>query len=448
MPYEIFLALRYLRSRRRGRAARVTAVIAALTIAVGVAALVVAFALANGFQNEMRDKILRGTAHITVARSDARAIIEWQSIIARLRDVPDVTRVSATSYTGALLIAPDGVAYTVLRGINPQDERTIDDVRRSLVDGAIEPLLRDRPFHLEERNATIDNALPESIPGEEANLVRRETPEEEAAAHIIIGAELAERTHVRVGDDARIVVAGGRSYGDQSLATRTRRVRIAGIFRSDLYEYDATWSYVSLRANITGEPISDDRAAVSAISVEVADIYSVARVEERLRAALSDTSFVTVNWQEANRPLFSALQLERRVIAIIIWLIIIIAALNITTTLALVVIERRADIAILSAMGARARSIMLIFLIEGASIGAIGGLAGATLGLVLCFVSDYFKLVRLPADVYSISYVPLAPRPSDVLFAALAAFAVSLLATVYPAWTAARVRPAEILRYD
>jgi lipoprotein-releasing system permease protein len=155
-----------------------------------------------------------------------------------------------------------------------------------------------------------------------------------------------------------------------------------------------------------------------------------------------------VDWREANRPLFEALALERRTVALIIMLITVVAALNITTTLALVVVERRADIAVLSTVGARAPSVTLLFMIEGAVIGAAGAAAGVAVGLAACYFAERFQLVRLPADVYSLSAVPLHPHASDVLTAALAAFAVSLLATLYPAWQAARVRPAEVLRYE
>jgi lipoprotein-releasing system permease protein len=159
-------------------------------------------------------------------------------------------------------------------------------------------------------------------------------------------------------------------------------------------------------------------------------------------------SFKTIDWQEANAPLFAALQLERRTVALIIALVMFVAALNITTTLALVVVERRADIAILGAMGARARSIMLVFICEGAIIGATGAAAGVVLGLVACFLGDRYKLVSLPADVYSLSAIPFHPRPRDAALAAFAAFVVSLLATIYPARAAARLKPAEALRYE
>jgi lipoprotein-releasing system permease protein len=227
------------------------------------------------------------------------------------------------------------------------------------------------------------------------------------------------------------------------LAPRFRRVRITGLFRSGLYEYDSAWVYVSLDTAASFAGASEPSASM--ISVEATDIYSVEEVSARLREQLG-AAYTSVNWQEANRPLFAALALERRMGLFIIALIILIATLNITTTLVLLVVERRADIAVLTAMGARARSIMLVFVIEGAIIGLVGIIAGIVLGLIACIVGDRYKLVSLPADIYSLSNVPFHTRAVDIALAALVAFVLSLLATIYPARAAARMRPAEALR--
>jgi lipoprotein-releasing system permease protein len=181
------------------------------------------------------------------------------------------------------------------------------------------------------------------------------------------------------------------------------------------------------------------------ISVQVSELYATPRIAAAIRADLGP-EYVTVDWQQANGPLFAALALERKAGAVIIGLIILIAALNITTTLVLVVVERRLDIAILGAMGARGRSVMLIFMFEGALIGLAGAICGVALGLVGCYLGQRFKLVSLPPDVYSISSVPFHPHARDVALAALLAFVLSLLSTIYPARAAARVRPAETLR--
>jgi lipoprotein-releasing system permease protein len=258
----------------------------------------------------------------------------------------------------------------------------------------------------------------------------------------VIGVELAAHTNLRVGDTATIV-SGEATLTPLGLAPRFRRVRVVGLFQSGLYEYDASWVYVSLDA--AASFAGADAPSASVISIEVTDIYAVEQVSARLRDRLG-SNYTTVNWQEANRPLFAALALERQMGLFIIALIILIATLNITTTLALLVVERRADIAILTAMGARGRSIMLVFIIEGAIIGILGIITGIVLGIIACTVGDRYKLVSLPADIYSISNVPFHMRARDIALAALVAFILSLLATVYPSRAAARLRPAEALR--
>lgn len=418
MPYEVFMALRYLRGRRRGRrVAQVTALAAIVGIACGVGALIVAFALANGFRDEMRDKILRGTAHITLTRADTKPIKDWRVLVARLRHVEGVVDAWPTTYSGALLSGPDGAAYTLLRGVNATSERSLTELRRTLTEGAVESLFVKR-----ERDSNSH---------------------EEPALPIIIGAELATRTGMSWVGDEGWIVTGEKIAGPPGFTARSRRVRVAGVFRSGLFEYDSAWTYLALDGALSIEGAPQETAPV--VSIETTDIYRATEVAARVRALLG-AEFVIVDWQEANRPLFAALALERRTVGFIIALILIVAALNITTTLVLVVVERRADIAILSAMGARARGVMWIFMIEGAMVGAVGTISGIIIGLVGCFIGDRYRLVSLPADVYSLSAIPFHARASDVLLAASLSFIISLIATIYPARTAARHRPAEGLR--
>ncbi|HKS29668.1 MAG TPA: ABC transporter permease [Pyrinomonadaceae bacterium] len=418
MPYELFLALRYFYSRRRQRLARVTALFAVAGIAFGVAAFIVALSLSNGFRDEMRDKILSSTAHITLMRRDGQPFTDYPALKARVRETKGVSEASATIYDGALIYGTSNSAYAILRGLDTESTRAVEQLRRTLTEGSIEPLLKAKQ--------AADDAPQKS---------------EAALLSVVVGAELAARLGLRVGDTARLV------SGDATLATlgqppRQHQVRVAGIFRSGLYEYDATWIYLSLAA---AHSLSNGPPTASAISLEVSDIYNVAGIAARVRER-AGPDFITVDWQEANRPLFSALALERRMGLFIIAIIILLAALNITTTLVLVVVERRSDIAILSAMGARARSIMLLFMIEGALIGIVGASLGVMLGLAASFIGDRYRLVSLPPDVYSISSVPFHTRASDIALAALVAFTLSLLATLYPARVAARLRPAEALR--
>ena len=443
MPYELFLALRYFYSRRRRPLARVTALFAVVGIAFGVASFIVALALSNGFRDEMRDRILSSTAHITLMRRDGQPFADYRALISRVRDVEGVRDAAATAYDGALISGTNSSSYAVLRGLDAQSTRSVEQLRRSLTSGSIEPLLNDTSSNEDTKKDEAEKERTQrSAPLEPDTKSYSALPSEAALPNIIIGSELAARTGLRAGDVAQLI-SGDATLTPLGLAPRYRRVRVAGIFHSGLYEYDATWVYVSLDAasRFSGER----QPSASAISLEVADIYRVGEVAARVRERAGQ-DFVTVDWQEANRPLFTALTLERRMGLFVIAIIILLAALNITTTLVLVVVERRADIAILSAMGARSRSIMLLFIMEGALIGTIGAILGVLLGLLASLIGNRYRLVSLPADVYSISNVPFHTRAQDVALAALVAFILSLVATLYPARVAARLRPAEALR--
>ena len=408
MPYEVFLALRYLRSRRKHRLARATTLVAVLGIAAGVASLTFALAISEGFRNEMRDKILRGTAHITVVRSDGQPLANYREVASAVAGIAGVTSAAGTTYDGAMIIGPKGSAYGVLRGIDQSSSRVTSDISATIVRGSLEPVI--------------------SRGGDELSL-----------PSVVLGAELATRLGVDVGDAADIISA---QSGFSSTNSNRRRVRVAGISRSGLFEYDSTWIYVSLE---TIAAFTGDAHAASVVSVQVADIYNVKQTAAQIRQKLGN-AFVAIDWQEANRPLFTALTLERRIGFMIIGLIVLIAALNITTTLILLVMERRRDIAILNAMGATANGIMTIFVIEGAILGLCGALAGILLGAIAILVANHFHLINLPPDVYSISSVPLPLNGYNIIFAALVAFALSILATIYPARAAAKIHAVELLR--
>ena len=408
MPYEVFLALRYLRTRRKHRLARATTLIAVLGIAAGVASLIVALAVAAGFRDEIRDKILRGTAHITVMRADGQPLDDYRAVASQVGSVTGVSGAAGTTYDGALIMGPKGSAYGVLRGIDPASSQVTGDTAATIIRGSLEPVFRRD--------------------GDERSL-----------PPVVLGAELATRLGLDVGDTADIIST--QSTFSSSNSNR-RRVRVAGISRSGLFEYDSTWIYVSLE---TIAAFTGDAHAASVVSVQVADIYNVKQTAGQIRQKLGD-AYLVVDWQDANRPLFTALTLERRIGTIIIALIVLIAALNITTTLILLVMERRRDIAILSAMGAKPNGIMTIFMIEGGLLGVCGAATGILLGALATLAANRYHLISLPADVYSISNVPLHLNSNNVIFAALIALALTILATIYPARAASRIHAAELLR--
>ena len=393
MPYEVFLAFRYLRSRRKRRLARATSVAAILGIAMGVAALIVAFALSNGFRDEMREKILQGTAHLSVVRADGRPLDNYYELASRLKGVNGVVTASATTYDGALVRGTKGSSYAVIRGVEK------DAVHSSwLREGSFGPLF-----------------------------------DASSTPNAVVGADLAARIGLSLGDVFQVQPANDST---------PRRLRVAGAFSSGLFEYDSTWIYVSME---TASEFAGNNHAASVMSVQVNDVDNVKQVSADVSKALGN-SYTIIDWQQANQPLFAALALERRMGLFIIGLIIAIATLNITTMLILVVVERRRDIAILNALGATRAGVMLLFIIEGAVVGAIGAAVGVAIGFVACAIGNHYKLVSLPADVYSISNVPLIARPSEMLIAALVAFLLSVLATIYPARAASRMRPVEALR--
>jgi len=404
MPYEVFLAFRYLRSRHKRRLARATSIAAILGICMGVAALIVVFALSNGFRDEMRDKILQGTAHLSVLRSDGRPLENYAELESRVKQVEGVVSASATTYDGVLARGSKGSAYGVIRGIEKDAPQLTEG--QWLREGSYGPLFA--------ATTTTEPSIPNAV----------------------VGADLAARIGVSVGDVLHVIPV------NESAGVSTRRLRVAGIFRSGLFEYDSTWIYVSLE---TAGTFAGNNHAASALSVQVSDVDNVRGVSANVAKALGNT-YTIVDWQQANQPLFAALALERRMGLFIIGLIIAIGTLNITTMLILVVVERRRDIAILKALSATRGSLMLIFVIEGAVIGLIGAIAGVGLGYVLCVIGNHYKVVSLPADVYSISNVPLIPKPSEMIVAALVAFVLSVLATIYPARAASRLRPVEALR--
>jgi lipoprotein-releasing system permease protein len=398
MPYEVFLAFRYLRSRHKRRLARATSIAAILGICMGVAALIVAFALSNGFRDEMRDKILQGTAHLSVLRTDGRPIENYSELANRVKQVDGVVSASATTYDGALARGSKGSGYAVIRGIEKEATQSVE--RQWTREGSFGPVAE-----------TLPGCLPNAV----------------------VGVDLAARIGVSVGDDFQVISATD---------SKMHRLHLAGTFRSGLFEYDSTWIYVGMD---TASKFAGNNHAATVLSVQVNNADNVKQVSTNVAKALGDT-YTLVDWQQANQPLFSALALERRMGLFIIGLIIAIATLNITTMLILVVVERRRDIAILNALGATRTGVMLVFIIEGAVIGALGAIAGVALGFVACAIGNHYKVVSLPADVYSISNVPLIPKPGEMLLAALVAFVLSVLATIYPARAASRLRPVEALR--
>lgn len=391
MPFELKLAYKYFRARRKSLA-RFTSFVAIVGIAAGVASLIIAQALAKGFSDEMRDKILANTAHISISSIDGSEMPDWLEIRTKLQENENITKIIPTAFESAILISPNGTNYGILRAE-----------------------IRDPENADENRGETWNYDL----------------------KTVSIGAELAKKAGLKPGDEAELITI------ENDDTTKHSPVRIKDVFRTGLYEYDSTWVYIEPKNYARLHGLKN--FAPTILNVSIADIYKSDAEASKIREKLGE-NYRVIDWQEANRPLFAALSLERKVALTIIALIIFIAALNITTTLALLVGERRLDIAILRTCGAKTHNLVVIFLYEGLFIAFTGIFLGVCLGTLGCLAGNYFRLVSISAEVYSLSYIPLRPTTGNVLLIILIAFITCLLAIIYPAFRASRIKPSENLR--
>jgi lipoprotein-releasing system permease protein len=429
MPYELFIALRYLRARRRQAAVSVITAIAVAGITLGVAALVIAQALITGFRADVQDKVLRGTAHLNLLKRDGGVVENYRELVERVRSAPGVSEASATIYAEVLLSAQGHQEYAVLKGVDLNSPREVKEVFSTVIEG----------------DPTRLNPAPPNQPPNQPPDQSQEEPEEKALEGIILGKQLAQSMELRVNDVVTAISSQTR-LTPVGLQPRPRytRFRVVGIFSSGLYEYDAKWAYIALPA---AQSVKGSGDAAEMIQMKVADIYAVKEIGERVRA-IAGRDFTTKDWQELNRQLFAALQLQHFVVYVFFALLIAIAALNIITTLTMMVIEKNRDIAILRAQGSTPRSIRRIFMLQGLVIGLIGATSGLLLGLGLSWLANHYRLISIPAEVYAVSHVTLKVESVDCVRVAVLAVIICLLATIYPARTAARLMPVEGLRHE
>ncbi|MBW2392076.1 MAG: lipoprotein-releasing ABC transporter permease subunit [Deltaproteobacteria bacterium] len=414
MSYEMFIGLRYLRAKRKQTFVSLITLISIAGVMVGVTALIVVIAVMNGFKEDLRDKILGVTSHVVISRFDGN-ISKYQEVRAKVEEVSGVNAATPFIYTQVMISSRKAISGAVLRGIEPKTASKVINLPKNLRAGSLE--------ELEAENK------PEGM---------RSTP------GIILGNELARNIGASRGEPVTVISPLGR-LTPLGRVPRSQTFRVAGIFDSGMYEYDSTIAYVSLWAAQRFLGIGD---RVTGIEVRVDDIYEADRVARAIGKALGGYPYWSRDWMRMNKNLFSALKLEKIVMFIILTLIILVAAFNIVGTLIMVVIEKTRDIAILKSMGATRRSIMKIFLIEGAVIGLVGTLLGLLGGYTLCTLLATYKFIELPSDVYYISTLPVKMNPLDVALIALAAIVITLAASVYPAWQASRFDPAEAIRYE
>jgi lipoprotein-releasing system permease protein len=417
MRFELFVATRYLRAKRRQAVVGVITVISIAGVAAGVASLIVALAITNGMRRDLQDRLLGSTAHVQLMRVSSDGIREWRPLIARLEQLPHVKAAAPGLYEQVLISNGARSAGALIEGIIPRQERRVSDLLGSVTLGSA-AALEPRP---EDASAGQDQAPPP----------------------IVIGYDLADTIDARVGSTILVTSPQGE-LTPLGLIPKFQRFQVAGIFRSGFYQYDSGMAFTSLAdaQRLFGEP-----DVVSVISFKVDDLYHADQIGRSIEQA-AGPGFLTTNWMESNRELFRALRLEQIVTFIVIGLIVCVAALNILTALTMMVMEKTRDIAVMMSFGVQPRQVRKIFLIQGLLIGFTGTLLGLVGGYVLSWVGAHYRFIHLSASVYSIDYLPFAARWTDGLIVAGVALAVSLLATLYPSSSAARILPAEALRYE
>ncbi len=414
MSYELFIGLRYLKAKRKQTFVSLITIISIAGVMVGVTALIVVLAVMNGFKEDLREKILGVTSHVVISRFDG-SISKYRKVAAEVEAVAGVTAAAPFIYAQVMTSSRRAVSGAVLRGIEPETAAKVISLPKNLSDGS-----------LEELGAENQSGGGGGAPG------------------VILGNELARNLGVVRGEPVTVISPSGR-LTPLGQVPRSQTLRVVGIFESGMYEYDSTLAYVSLWTAQRFLGIGD---RVTGIEIQVDDIYEADRVAEAVCGALGGYPYWCRDWMRMNKNLFSALKLEKIVMFIILTLIILVAAFNIIGTLIMVVMEKTRDIAILKSMGATRRSIMKIFMIEGLVIGLVGTLLGLLGGYLLCKLLATYQFIELPRDVYYISTLPVKMEPLDVTLIALAAIVISLVATVYPAWQASRLDPAEAIRYE
>ena len=416
IPYELALGWRYTRAgratRRNGFISFISGV-SMLGIALGVAALIIVLSVMNGFQKDVRDRMLSVVSHIEIFAPNGAALVDTKKTIAEARLNPQVIGAAPFISTQALLARGEDMKGTLVRGIDPAHEDEVTDLAVALK----------------------DTVLAKLVPGEFG---------------VVLGSELARSMGVREGDLVTLIAPGGQ-VTPAGVVPRLKQLTVVGTFDSGHFEYDSALLMMHM----------DDAARIfrlegpTGVRLRLKDLHQAPAVTQQLAQTLSGDLLIR-DWTQQNKTWFAAVQLEKRMMFIILTLIVAVAAFNLVSTLVMTVTDKRADIAILRTLGASPKSIMGIFVVQGAMVGVIGTLAGLLLGLGIAYNIDVivpalerlFRASFLPKDIYLISSMPSDPQSSDIMPIAIISLVLSFLATLYPSWRASRVNPAEALRYE
>jgi lipoprotein-releasing system permease protein len=408
IPVDLAIALRYLLKRQGGGFLTVIATIAVLGIAVGVMALFLALGLMTGLQGEIRTRILGSTAHVSVFRSRGEVFDDQTGVASKVEALPGFLGAAPSLYSQALVSSPSSQRVATIKGISGAEGK-VTDLPKQIQQG------------------TIDLA-----------------PQGGGFPGILLGDELSTQLAASLGDVITLTIPRGRltPFGPMP---QLAKFKVAGIVKTGLYEFDAGWAWISL---IEADRLfASSGAAQVLVEARIEDMYAVDAAEKQIVEAVG-SGYVTSDWIETNRSLFEALRLEKIAIALTIGLVVVVAALNIVATLIIMVTEKRRSIAVLMSLGATKALVRRVFIWQGAILGVVGTAVGATLGIVACLVLDRFKVIRIPADVYQVAYLPFRLLPWDASLVVVGAILISLFATLYPAGKAASLPPTEGLRSE
>src|SRR5450432_2868207 len=447
MRFEFFIASRYLRAKRKQAVIGVITGLSIAGVAAGVASLVVALAVNNGFRQDLQDRLLGSTSHINLLRTLGDGMHDWRPLMERLQKQPHVVAVAPDIYEQVLISVGPRARGAVLKGIVPQDERKVSDLLDSVKEGSAEQLDEPTPESNSEaagegaRSTQASSSLTSS--GQDADSLEAVQQRRAAMPPIILGKQMADELGVKAGAVVTVTSPQGEltPFG---IVPKYTRFRVAGIFDSGFYDYDSSWAFTRLSDAQRLFALGD---VIQIIEFKIDDIYKAAEIGQQLENE-AGPGFMTTNWMEQNQPLFHALRLERLVTFITVGLIVFVAALNILISLTMMVMEKTRDIAVLMSMGMRKSQVRKVFIAQGALIGVFGTAIGLVFGYVICWAGGHYHLFPLAPEVYSIDYVPFAPRVMDGVWVALVAVVTALVATIYPSWSAARILPAEALRYE
>jgi lipoprotein-releasing system permease protein len=426
LRYEFLIGLRYLLARRRERFVSVIAIISLAGITIGTYTLSVALCVMSGFQKDLRERLLAFTPQVTIERADGGVWnpSELEKKIAAISGVvaaaPYVTsQVMAVSSTESG--APGLVSGGILRGVEPHDNAVLTELKKTLEVGTLDDLETTHPVTIVDKGVKRVVQLPGAI----------------------LGKQLAFELGVRPGDP--VILISPASLGAGIGQPRLKRFVVTGFCHSGMYDFDSTLVFVPLK---NGRALlADDASLESGIELRLANMFDAPAIRDRI-AAIAGPDFEVKDWTTANAPLFAALKLEKFTYFMVLLLIVLVAAFNIIATLVMQVMERRKEIAILRTMGAMAASIALIFLWQGAAVGVVGTVLGTGSGFLTSYLVGKYHLIHLPADMFMVSNVPVELNPWNFVLVAVATIVLCMLASVYPAMQAARLRPVEVIRYE